>query len=72
MKICGHFIRYPDGHEEQAKEILNKQLHGFIDELCEKEDFWLKCERDKTGKDLLKRSNTLGWKITIPHMQEED
>ena len=72
MVICGDYVKYADGCEEQAKEYLKAELHAFIDELCEKDDFLIKHERDKTGKDPLRQSNTLAWKIAIPHMERKE
>lgn len=69
MKIFGNYKKYPDGCEDEVKEILKKELHDWIDKICEDEEFWIKCERDKTGKELL---NTVGYKIAIPHMQEKE
>ena len=72
MKIFGNYKKYPDGYEDEVKEILKKELHDWIDEICEDEEFWIKNERDKTGKDLLRGANTVGWKIAIPHMKETE
>ena len=72
MAVYGSYLRYNDGEEEWAKEALKKQLHSFIDSLCEKDDFWIKQEMDKSGKDPLNDINRIGWKITIPHMKSED
>ena len=66
MVEYGSYLKYKDGDEEKAKRLLKKQLHELIDCLCENEDFWIKQERDRTGKDLLRRANTIGWKIAIP------
>lgn len=71
MSIYGEYKIYKDGEEEQAKAMLKKSLHDFIDELCEKDEFWIKCERDKSGIDLLRKYNTIGWKIAIPHLSDE-
>lgn len=70
--MFGDYVKYDDGCEEQAKEYLKAGLHEFIDKLCEDDSFFIKCERDKTGKDILRKSNTLGWKITIPHMERKE
>ena len=72
MKICGEWTSYLDGGEEKAKEILKKHLHEFIDELCEKDEFWINVKRDESGKDLLRQENTIGWKIAIPHLKEDN
>lgn len=71
MIICGGYKKYEDGCEAEAKELLKKELHNHIDELCERDDFWIKKERDRTGKDILRQENTIGWKITIPHMEDK-
>lgn len=70
--IYGECIWYEDGDKEKAKQRLKASLHDFVDELCENEDFWLVHERDKTGKDLLRLSNAIGWKIIIPHMEQKE
>lgn len=72
MVMFGDYVKYADGCEEQAKEHLKAELHAFIDKLCDDESFFIKCERDKTGKDILRQSNTLAWKIAIPHMERKD
>lgn len=66
MLIYGEYEKYEDGCEAEAKERLKKSLHNFIDEMCERDDFWIKKERDKTGKDILRQENTIAWKIAIP------
>ena len=71
MTMYGAYERYKDGEEEQAKAKLKKDLHDFIDELCEEDEFWIKHERDETGKDPLRMYNTIGWKIAIPHLSDE-
>lgn len=72
MKIYGEWTDYEDGDKEKAKQRLKELLHTLIDELCEKDDFWIDCERDKTGKNILRQSNTIAWKIAIPHMEQKD
>ncbi len=72
MSMFGSYIRYRDGDEEKAKKVLKLQLHSFIDSLCEKDDFWLKVERDKSGEDLLRLTNQIGWKIDVPHMKDTE
>ena len=57
--------------EDEAKELLKKELHNLIDELCERDDFWIKKERDRTGNDILNQANTIAWKIAIPQMNDE-
>lgn len=68
----GNWTYYKDGDEEGAKERLKKEMHDLIDTLCEKDDFWIKVERDKSGKDILRNENTLAWKIAIPQMKNGD
>lgn len=72
MAMFGSYLKYEDGEEERAKEVLKQQLHSFIDSLCEKDDFWIKKERDKSGKDLLRQTNTIAWKINMPHMKDTE
>ena len=70
MILYGDYVKYEDGvSEDELKKILKKQMYSLIDILCEKEGFFIKVERDKTGKDLLRQSNTMGWKIAVPHME---
>ena len=71
MIIRGGYKKYEDRCEAEAKEILKNELHNLIDELCERDDFWIKTERDRTGEDILRQENTIGWKITIPHMEDK-
>ena len=71
MTIHGAYEKYKDGEEDQAKENLKKGLHDFIDKLCEKDEFWIKQERDKSGIDILRQENTIGWKIAILHLSDE-
>lgn len=68
----GNYLKYKDGDEEKAKELLKKQLHGLIDGLCERDDFWIKVEGDASGKDLLGQTNSIAWKIVVPHMEDKD
>lgn len=69
MEQYGSYLKYEDGDEERAKELLKRQLHSLIDKLCEDEDFWIKKERDCTGKDPLRLANTVGWKIAVPQIE---
>lgn len=63
----GGYVEYKDGCKEEAKERLRKELHDFIDELCDKEEFWIVKEPFKNGDPI--SVNTIGWRIDIPHME---
>ena len=70
----GRVIHYEDEEkdfEEKFKEQLKQEMHAMIDEQFDKEDFWFKVERDPTGKDALRRENSIAWKISI-HQQGEN
>ena len=67
MVIYGEYKEYADGCEAEAKERCKKDLHNLIDELCERDDFWIKKEIPSVAYE-----NTIGWKIAIPHMKNND
>lgn len=63
MRRYGSFIEGPIVDEAAAKEELRKQIHYTIDELCKDESFWI-----RTTSVYL--SDSIGWMIQIPYMEE--
>lgn len=67
MLIFGGYAVVPFSGEEKPKEELRKQIHSLIDQLCDRDDFWIRGVGYALGP-----AHTIGWKIAIPHMEETE
>lgn len=69
MVEFGNYLEIEEGQEAEAKELLKRDMHDFIDKLCEVEDFWIKKEADK--RDPLRQKNTIGWKMAVLYLNDD-
>lgn len=66
---CQLNVHYDDHEIKRAKEELKEVLFQCLEQLCERDDFWIikHIEGDPTATDA-----TVGWRIQIKHMKEQE
>ena len=64
MTQYGNYVRIKPGDDiAEVKRLLREQIHSTIDELCDRDDFWI----IKSGGI----TSTCGWVIAVPCKYEE-